>query len=407
VTTTTLPTRPLASPEAALPAWLTLLLATACGLIVANLYYAQPLIGPISADLGLSPQAAGLIVTMTQIGYGAGLLFVVPLGDLFENRRLVVASVSLAALALAAAAGATHALPFLACSLVIGLGSVAVQVLVPYAANLSPDAIRGQVVGNVMSGLMLGIMLARPAASFVTHALSWHAVYVISAAMMVGVAIVLRLAMPRRQPAPGLHYWTLLASMGGLLRHTRLLQRRSLYHSCLFAAFSLFWTSVPLLLAQVYHLTQAGIAWFALAGVAGAVAAPITGRVADRGWGRPGVALAMLSVAAAFIACRFGDGGSAASLALLVGAAILLDFGMTAHLVLAQRALFSLGAEFRSRLNGLFMAIFFVGGALGSAIGGWAYAQGGWPFTSTIGFLLPVAALAAYSVELWTTRRLS
>jgi predicted MFS family arabinose efflux permease len=144
-----------------------LLLATACGLIVANIYYAQPLIGPIAESLGLAPQAAGLIVTMSQIGYGAGLLFLVPLGDLVENRRLVVVCVALSAVALGSAALASSPAAFLAGAFAIGLGSAAVQIVVPLAAHLAPDAIRGRVVGAVMSGLMIGIMAARPVASFI------------------------------------------------------------------------------------------------------------------------------------------------------------------------------------------------------------------------------------------------
>ena len=148
--------------------WLTVLLAMSGGLIVANLYYAQPLIGPIAADLGLSPQSAGLIVTMTQFGYGVGLLLIVPLGDLIENRRLVVGVTSLGAVALLGVALSSHPLPFFTAGLFIGLGSVAVQILIPYAGHLAPEATRGRVVGNVTTGLMLGVMLSRPVASFIT-----------------------------------------------------------------------------------------------------------------------------------------------------------------------------------------------------------------------------------------------
>ncbi|MDE1173520.1 MAG: MFS transporter [Parvibaculaceae bacterium] len=375
------------------------LLATACGLIVANIYYAQPLIGPISRSLGLSPQAAGLIVTMTQMGYGAGLLLIVPLGDLFENRRLVITIVLGGALALMAAALSTHALPFLTAALFIGLGSVAVQVLVPYAAHLAPDAVRGRVVGTVMSGLMLGIMLSRPVASFITHVLSWHAVFMISSAMMVALVAVLRFALPPRQPAHVLSYGALLASMGGLVRHTPVLRRRALYHAGMFGAFSLFWTAVPLFLTETFHLSQVGIALFALAGVAGAIAAPIAGHVADRGWTKPATGLAMLAGALAFLISRFALSGSNVGLGILVAAAILLDFGITANLVLGQRAIYALGAELRGRLNGLYMAIFFVGGAVGSALGGWAYAHGGWPLTAWAGLALPVLAFAYYLTE--------
>ncbi|MDB5502561.1 MAG: putative major facilitator superfamily drug efflux transporter [Tardiphaga sp.] len=397
--------RALESPEdpetaaARMSSWLTVLLAIASGVIAANVYYVQPLAGPISQSLGLSPQAAGLIVTMTQLGYGAGLLLVVPLGDLFENRRLVLSMISLAALALIAAAMSTNAASFLASALLIGVGSVAVQVLVPYAAHLSPDALRGRAVGNVMSGLMVGIMLARPAASFITHALSWQAVFEISAALMVGLGIALRLMLPRRRPAAGQGYGALLHSMGRLARDTPVLQRRALYHSCLFAAFSLFWTTVPLLLADRFGLSQNGIAWFALAGVGGAIAAPLAGRAADRGWSDIATRLAMLAVAVSVLLGWFGSSGSAASLITLVVAAIVLDFGVIAHFAVGQRAIFSLGAEIRGRLNGLYMATFFTAGAFGSALGGWTYAHGGWSLSMGAALTMPMVALTLALME--------
>lgn len=376
------------------------LLAAACGLIAANIYYAQPLAGPISAALGLSPQATGLIVTLTQIGYGAGLLLIVPLGDLIENRRLTLIMLGVATLGLLGAALSPHALPFLVAALFIGLGSVAVQVLVPYAAHMAPEASRGRVVGNVMSGLMLGIMLVRPVSSFIAQLWSWHAVFLASAGAMMALALILARALPQRIPTSKLRYGELLASMGHLAAAMPILQRRALYHACLFGAFSLFWTTAPLLLAgPQFHLSQGGIALFALAGVAGAVAAPIAGRIADRGWSRPATALAMLAVAGAFLMTHIAPEGSTLALGLLVAAAILLDFGVSANMTLGQRAIFSLGAEFRSRLNGLYMATFFVGGAIGSAVGGWAHAQGGWPLASWIGFAFPIVALAYFATE--------
>ncbi|MDQ0474988.1 putative MFS family arabinose efflux permease [Labrys wisconsinensis] len=289
---------------------LTLLLAMACGLLAANVYYAQPLAGPIGAALGLSPAATGLVVTVTQAGYGLGLLLIVPLGDLVENRRLVLALIGAAALALSGAALSTHPAPFLASAFLIGLASVAIQVLVPYAAHMAPAAIRGQVVGNVMAGLMLGIMLARPAASFLAQLTSWHVVFVASAGVMILLALTLALTLPPRRPASRLGYGALLASMGRLALTTPVLQRRAAYHACLFGAFSLFWTTTPLLLAEVFHLTQGGIALFALAGIAGAIAAPIAGRVADRGWSRPATVLAMLAVLGAFAMTHLAPAGS-------------------------------------------------------------------------------------------------
>jgi predicted MFS family arabinose efflux permease len=284
--------------------------------------------------------------------------------------------------------------------LLLGLSSVTVQILVPYASHLAPEAVRGRVVGNVMGGLMLGIMLARPVASFVTEIASWHVVFLGSTVVMMVLAVTIRWVLPRRMPASRPRYGELLASMGHLARKTPILQRRALYHAFLFGAFSLFWTTTPLWLAGPdFHLSQAGIALFALAGVSGAIAAPIAGRLADRGWSRPATGMSMLAAAAAFLMTHIGHAGSPLALAVLVAAAILLDFGVTANMVVGQRAIFVLGAAYRGRLNGLYMATFFVGGAIGSALGGWAYARGGWPLTSWVGFALPIAALLYFGTE--------
>jgi len=370
------------------------LLAAACGLIAANLYYAQPLIGPISASLGLSPGARGLIVTLTQIGYGLGLLLIVPLGDLFENRRLILSVMALGTVAVVGAGLASTPLPFLASAFFIGLGSVAIQIIVPYAAHMAPEAHRGQAVGNVMSGLMVGIMLARPASSFIAEFLPWHMVFFISAGVLFVLALVLGRALPPRIPQTGLSYGALLASMWTLVATTPILRRRSLYHAFMFAAFSLFWTTTPLLLSgPEFGLSQGQIALFALAGAAGAIAAPISGRLADKGWSFPATRLSMISVAAAFLITHIAPAGSLWALGLLTFAAILLDFGVVTNLVMGQRAIFMLGAEYRSRLNGLYMATFFAGGAVGSALGGWLYAQGGWWAASMLGLALPVLAL--------------
>ncbi len=390
---------PTPSQQAA-PSWLLMLLAAACGLIAANIYYAQPLAGPISASLGLSPAAAGLIVTLTQIGYGLGLLFIVPLGDLIENRRLTLTLLALVTLSLLAAGLSTHPAPFLMSALGIGIGAVAVQVLVPYAAHLSPEAVRGRVVGHVISGLMLGIMLARPVASLLAQLTSWHAVFFVSAAAMVLLAAVLAWKMPPRVPTGQLRYGALMASMVELMLSTPVLRRRALYQAALFGAFSVFWTTTPLWLAgPAFGLSQGGIALFALAGVAGAIASPLAGRWADKGWTRPVTALSMLAVATGFLLSHIAPAGSAWALGLLVLGAIVLDFGVSANLTLGQRAIFSLSPEFRARLNGLYMTTFFIGGALGSALGGWAYAHGGWAWASALGIALPAAALVYWMTE--------
>jgi predicted MFS family arabinose efflux permease len=382
-----------------IPQWITLLLATACGVIVANLYYAQPLVGPISAATNLSPEAAGLVVTLTQIGYGIGLLFIVPLSDLIENRRLVVAALMIVICALTAAPLAHNAIVFLAASLFIGLGSVAAQVLVPYAAHLATEERRGRVVGNVMSGLLLGIMFARPVASFITDIWGWQAVFVLSAIITTVLTILLALVLPERRPIPTMNYSELIGSLWSLFKTTAILRRRATYQACLFGAFSLFWTVVPLWLASYFHLSQQGIALFALAGVAGAVAAPIAGRLADRGWTRLLSGLAMGIAALAFLLTHIFPDNSTTALAILVLAAIMLDMGVSANLVLGQRAIYSLGSEIRGRLNGMYMATFFAGGAVGSALGGWSYAYGGWALASILGVSMPIAALLYYFTE--------
>jgi predicted MFS family arabinose efflux permease len=186
--------------------------------------------------------------------------------------------------------------------------------------------------------------------------------------------------------------------MGRMALATPILQRRALYHACLFAAFSLFWTTMPLWLAgPQFRLSQGGIGLFALAGVAGAIAAPIAGRVADRGWTRGATAFAMLAAVAAFLMTRTALQGSNHALAILVAAAVVLDFGVAGNLTLGQRAIFALGPEYRSRVNGVYMATFFMGGALGSLIGGWAYALGGWAYASWVGLALPLIALLYFS----------
>lgn len=380
--------------------WIMLILAVACGLIVANLYYTQPLVESISSSIGLSSGAAGVIVTLTQIGYGIGLLFIVPLGDLLENRKLVVTLLILTAVVLIFAAAARNAALFLAASLFIGVGSVAAQILVPYAAHLSPEETRGRNVGNVMSGLLLGIMLARPVSSLVENYFGWHAIFMMSSVILFVLALVLIKVLPARKPQTSDHYPAIISSMLRLLKTTPILRRRALYHAFLFGMFSLFWTTVPLVLTSpLYHFSSAGVALFALAGVSGAAAAPLAGRFADKGLIRPATGISIVLVILSGLLPIVFAGGSLLSIVILVLAAILLDMGVSANLVLGQRAIFTLGAEVRSRLNGLYMAIFFAGGAIGSAAGGWAYAVGGWKAAMWLGVLFPALALIYFLTE--------
>ncbi|KQQ97273.1 MFS transporter [Massilia sp. Leaf139] len=386
---------------------MTRLLAVAAGLIVANLYYAQTLVGPISQATGLSPDAAGLIVTLTQVGYALGLLFIVPLGDLLENRKLVVGLLLATSALLGAAAFSGSAWLFLAASLGIGLGSVAAQVLVPFAAHLSAEATRGQTVGKVVSGLLLGIMLARPAASLVADHLGWHAVYGGAALAVAALAVLLRARLPQRRPGTSLPYPRLIGSMWTLLATTPVLRRRAAYHAGMFAAFSLFWTVTPLVLAgPAFGLSQTGIAVFALVGISGAVASPIAGRLADRGHTLYATAAALLLGVGGFALPLFAPDARTIALGLLALASIVLDMGVAANLVLGQRAIFALGAEVRSRLNGIFFALFFTGGAVGSALGAWMFARHGWDAALLTGMAFPAAALAWWTGE-WMGQRLT
>ncbi|HBU84550.1 MULTISPECIES: MFS transporter [Paenibacillus] len=380
------------------PSWLILLLAAACGLVAANLYYAQTVVGPISVTTGLSSAAAGLIVTLTQIGYVIGLLFIVPLSDIVENKRLVTFFLIILVVGLIAASFSSHAVLFLIASLVIGISSVVAQILVPYATYLTSEEQRGRVVGNVMSGLLLGIMLARPVASFITSLLGWQAVFVFSAIIIVLLTLLLSRALPARQPQPAMKYGQLILSLGTLLKTFPLLRRRALYQASLFGAFSLFWTTVPLQLANEYGMSQQGIAWFALAGVGGAIAAPIAGRWADKGLTRILTGVAMIIAVASFGLAYLFQGHSTATLILLVIVAITLDMAVSGNLVLGQRIIYSL-SEARGRVNGIFMSIFFVGGAIGSSLGSWSYAHGGWSLTTLIGLIMPLLALGYYLTE--------
>ncbi|SFS67695.1 MFS transporter [Paenibacillus sp. BC26] len=375
------------------------ILAVACGLVVANLYYSQTLVGPISKALGLPPGVAGLIVTFTQIGYVSGLLFIVPLSDKLENRRLIVSSLLVVVLALILAAVSPGAILFLTAALLIGTGSVVAQILVPLAASMASEQQRGRVVGNVMSGLLLGIMLARPISSLVAGLWGWRTIFVLSAVLMALLALMLARALPTRYPESKLSYIQLVASLIQLLRMYPILRRRAIYQACLFGSFSLFWTTVPLRLVDEYEMSQQGIALFALVGVAGAIAAPIGGRWADKGFTKTITITAIITAVMSFLLIAVFHDKSHLSLALLFLVAITLDMAVSANLVTSQRIIYSLGNEARGRLNGLFMAIFFIGGAVGSFLGGLTYAHGGWVWSTCVGGALPFLAFLYFLTE--------
>jgi len=384
--------------HAAVSPVLAFVLAIGCGAVAANLYYAQPLAALIGTAFGVPTAAAGLVVTLTQIGYGLGLLFLVPLGDVIENRRLVVIATACAGGALLLMAIAQNVVLFMVAALMLGVASTVVQILLPYSAQISPDSVRGRVIGILTSGLMAGIALARPIASFTSTVLGWRGIFVLSALVMTLMVLAFGTAMPRRQPPALSTYGQMLRSLPSLLRDTPILRRRAAYHTVLYASFSLFWVAIPLLLSSDdFALTQRGIGFFALAGASGIVVAPLAGWIADHGKTWPGTAGAMLAMLSAFAIAL--SGWHLRSIVLLALGAILVDTGLVINFVLSQRAIYEPKPESRSRIGGLFTAIFFCGGAAGSLAGTASFAAGGWPLTDAIGIVLAVLALAMFSTE--------
>lgn len=373
---------------------LILLFAFSCGAIVANLYYAQPIIALIAPDLHMSGGMASLIVSLTQIGYAAGLFFLVPLGDLVENKKLMVvtALMSIASLALAATVRAPGL--FLAVSLIVGFSSVAVQLLIPLAAHLAPSESRGRVVGTIMSGLLLGILLSRPVASFIADHFGWRAVFAFGAATMAVVTVLLMLTVPSRRPAHQATYMQLIRSLGRLVATQPALRERSLYQGLMFGSFSLFWSAAPVELMHHHHLSQSAIALFSLVGAMGASSAPIAGRLADAGHTGRATVVALGLAAASFAPALFVPGAGVAG---LVATGILLDFAVQMNMVLGQREIYALDAHSRNRLNSIYMTSIFVGGAIGSALASALYEHGGWTWIAIVGALFPLAALARFA----------
>lgn len=373
-----------------------LVLAVACGLTVANLYYAQPLLDLISRSFDVGEGTATLVVTLTQVGYALGLVFVLPAGDLVENRTLVTRTLIGTALALLLAGLSPDFGVFLAVSVLVGLTSVVAQILVPFAAHLAPPAQRGRFVGQVMSGLLLGILLARTVASLIAGVAGWRAIYLISAGLTVVLALVLRRVLPLRAPSHSAGYRSLLASVAALARNEPVLRRLAVSQACMFGAFTAFWTAIAYELINEHGLDQTEVGFFALVGAAGAAAAPVAGRLADRGLGRVSRFVALLLATASMLLAAFGDG----SLVLLAVAGVLLDFAVQSHQVMSQQVIYALRDDARARINTVYMGSVFVGGAISSAVAGVLHSTAGWS-----GVALFAAGLPVIGVVLWLTGR--
>jgi predicted MFS family arabinose efflux permease len=365
-----------------------LVLAFAAGASVANLYYAQPLLSLIRHDFGTSSGTAALVVTLTQVGYALGLALLLPLGDLFENRRLASRTLIVTALALAATAAAPDFGVFLVMSLLVGVTSVVAQVLVPLAAHLAPPQERGRYVGQVTGGLLLGIMLARSVASVAAAAWGWRSIYAISAVLMVVTAVLLARLLPQRQPEHVASYGRLVASSVTIARAEPVLIRRAAGQALMFGAFTAYWTAITFELTGHHGLSQLGVAAFALVGAAGAAAAPVAGRLGDRGHSARARGAAVALGLVAMVLAGLGS----ATLALLAVSAVLLDFAVQTNHVLSVRDIYTLRPQARARMNSVYMTSIFAGGAISSAVTGVVYQRWGWPGVSWLALALVAGA---------------
>lgn len=392
------PATPAAAP--ALPASLVLLLATGAGLAVAALYYAQPMLGVLGADIGASARAVGFVPTLTQLGYALGILLLAPLGDRYDRRRIILmkAAVLCAALLLAGAAPSIAVL--LVASLVIGLSATLAQDIVPAAATLAPEASRGKIVGTVMTGLLLGILLSRVVSGFVAEHFGWRTMFITAAVSIALIGAAAWRGLPRFRPTTQLSYGALMGSLVKLWRRHGALRRATFAQALLSIGFSAFWSTLAVMLhGEPFHLGAAAAGAFGLAGAAGALAAPIAGRIADKRGPelvtRLGASLVLVSFAVMALAPWMQPH---AQLGLLVVGAIGFDLGIQATLIAHQTIVYSIEPAARSRLNAVLFVGMFLGMALGSALGALMLAQWGW--MAVVG-LAAASAAGALAVRLW------
>lgn len=369
---------------------LILLMSVATGVAVASNYYAQPLLQTIANQFGLSPTDAGTIVTAAQLGYGLGLFLLLPLGDLLEQRRLIVGMILLSGAGLVISGLATGLPWLLLGTAMTGLFSVAAQIMVPLAATLAAPEQRGRAVGTLMSGLLLGILLARTVAGAISSIADWRTVYLLAAALMLITALALARSLPRYQQNAGLHYGQLLRSALRLFAEEPLLRKRSLMGFLVFANFSLFWTPLAFLLsAPPYDYSDAIIGLFGLAGAFGALAASLAGRLADRGRSRLAAMLGLGGMLGSWLVLAFAP----VSLIALIAGILILDFALQLLHVSNQSAIFKLRPEVRNRLNSGYMTCYFTGGALGSITAASLFQHYGWTGITCAGLTLSLLAL--------------
>lgn len=370
-----------------------LLLATIAGVSAANVYYNQPLLDNLRETYPSDAAWIGAVPSATQLGYAAGMLLLAPLGDRFDRRRLILLQIAGLVLALAAAALAPTLAVLAAASVAIGALATIAQQAVPFAAELAPPAERGHAVGTVMSGLLLGILLARTAAGFIAEYFGWRMVFAASVASLVPLAIVIAVCLPKSQPTSTLSYGKLLSSMWHLALELPGLREAALTGAALFGSFSVFWSALTLLLAGApFHLGPQAAGLFGIVGAAGALAAPLAGRSADKRGPRAVVTLAIMLVALSFVIF----GLSATSIVGLVIGVIVLDIGVQAGQISNQARIYALKPEARSRVNTIYTVCYFLGGAAGSAAGALAWRHFGWAGVCTAGLAFACVAAARH-----------
>ncbi|MGV3680813.1 MAG: MFS transporter [Acidovorax sp.] len=387
---------PGAADTAQLPSGLVLLLAAGAGLGVASLYYSQPMLGVLGADIGASGQAVGWVPTLTQLGYALGILLLAPLGDRWDRRSIIVAKAAVLVGALLLAGAAPSIGVLLAASLAIGIAATLAQDIVPAAATLAPAAHRGKVVGTVMTGLLLGILLSRVVSGFVAEHFSWRTMFVAAAASVGAIGIAAWRGLPRFAPTTALPYGQLLASLGTLWQRHAPLRRAALAQGLLSVGFSAFWSTLAVMLhGAPFHLGSTAAGAFGLAGAAGALAAPLAGRLADRRGPERVTRLGAGLAAVSFAAMAWSPWLSpSAQLCLLVVCAIGFDLGVQASLIAHQTIVYGIDPGARSRLNAVLMTSMFIGMAAGAALGSLLLARWGWMGVTALAVAASLAALA-------------
>ena len=372
------------------------LMAMATGVAVASNYYAQPLLHTIAGQFGISNGAAGAVVTVAQLSYALGLLLLVPLGDVFERKKLIVVMTLLSAAGMVLTALASNLALVLLGTALTGMFSVVAQILLPFSATLAAPEERGKVVGHVMTGLLLGILLARTVAGYLSAIGGWQTVYWFGAAMMCVTALALARALPRYHQPAGLPYPRLLMSVLHLLLDEPVLRMRALLGALVFAVFSILWTSISFLLsAAPYHYDDGTIGLFGLVGAAGALAASQVGRLADRGKAGLATSIGLALMLLSWLPLAFSEH----SLAALLFGVLLLDLVAQAVHVTNLSVISHLHGAARNRLTSGYMTCYFLGGAAGSMLSTFLYGRGGWPAVAVSGALLSALGLIIWQAS--------